>query len=170
MRRRLYFVLPDVESAHRTANDLLLARIEDRHMHFLAKRDIDLGELHEANVLQKTDLLHGGGIGLMLGGIGGLVLGAVIVAWPPEGTQPQMVAVLIAAVLGAGLGAWMSSMAAAALPNSRLKQFEGDIEHGKVLAMVDVPYGRVEEIRALVMRHHPEAVSGGQESRLPAFP
>jgi hypothetical protein len=31
MRRRLYFLLPDVESAHRIANDLLLARIEDRH-------------------------------------------------------------------------------------------------------------------------------------------
>ena len=32
MRRRLYFVLPDVESARRTADDLLLARIEDRHI------------------------------------------------------------------------------------------------------------------------------------------
>src|SRR5688500_11184033 len=32
MRRRLYFLLPDVESARRTADDLLLARVEDRHM------------------------------------------------------------------------------------------------------------------------------------------
>src|SRR5438552_2571485 len=36
MRRRLYFLLPDVESARHTADDLLLARVEDRHMHFLA--------------------------------------------------------------------------------------------------------------------------------------
>lgn len=170
MRRRLYFLLPDVESAHRTANDLLLARIEDRHMHFLARRGTDLGELHEANMLQKTDLLHGVGIGLAIGGIGGLVLGAVIVAWPPEGTQPQMVAVLIAAVVGAVLGAWMSSMAGAAVPNSRLKQFRDEIERGKVLAIVDVPYGRVEQVRALVMRHHPEAIAGGQDTRFPAFP
>jgi membrane protein DedA with SNARE-associated domain len=170
MRRRLYFLLPDVESAQQTANDLLLARIDDRHMHFLAKRGTDLGELNEANVLHKTDLMHGVGVGLALGGVCGLVLGAVIVAWPPEGTQPQMVAVLIAAVVGAVLGAWMSSMAGAAVPNSRLKQFESDIERGKVLAMVDVPYGRVEQIRALVARRHPEAVAGGQETRFPAFP
>jgi hypothetical protein len=170
MRRRLYFLLPDVDSARRTADDLLLARIEDRHMRFLAKRGTDLGELHEASYLQKTDLVHGAGIGLMLGGIGGLVLGAIIVAYPPEGTNPQLVAVLIAAIIGGVLGAWMSSMAAAAVPNSRLKQFQDDIERGKVLAMVDVPYGRVGQIRELVLARHPEAVSGGQETRFPAFP
>lgn len=170
MRRRLYFLLPDVDSAKRTADDLLLARIEDRHMRFLAKRGTDLGELHEASYLQKTDLVHGAGIGLMLGGIGGLVLGAIIVAYPPEGTNPQLVAVLIAAIVGGVLGAWMSSMAAAAVPNSRLKQFQDDIERGKVLLMVDVPYGRVGQIRDLVLTRHPEAVPGGQETRFPAFP
>jgi hypothetical protein len=170
MRRRLYFLLPDVESARRTADDLLLARIEDRHMRFLARRGTDLGELHEASYLQKTDLVHGAGIGLMLGGIGGLVLGALIVTYPPEGTSPQLVAVLIAAVVGGALGAWMASMAAAAVPNSRLKQFQDDIERGRVLLMVDVPYGRVEQVRDLVLERHPEAVSGGQATRFPAFP
>jgi hypothetical protein len=48
MRRRLYFVLPDVESAKRTANDLLLARVDDRHMRFLARRGTSLEPLHEA--------------------------------------------------------------------------------------------------------------------------
>jgi hypothetical protein len=39
-----------------------------------------------------------------------------------------------------------------------------------VLAIVDVPYGRVEQDRALVVRHHPEAIAGGQDTRFPAFP
>ena len=170
MRRRLYFLLPDVESAKRTADDLLLARIEDRHMRFLAKRGTKLGELHEASFLFKTDLVHGAGIGLMLGALGGLILGAIIVTYPPEGTKPQLVAVLIAAIVGAILGAWMASMAAAAVPNSRLRQFQDDIARGKILLMVDVPYSRVEQIRGVVVGRHPEAVSGGQETRFPAFP
>jgi len=170
MRRRLYFLLPDVDSARQTANDLLLARVEDRNMHFLAKRGTDLGEMHEASYLQKSDLVHGISIGLAIGGFGGLALGAVIVTYPPEGTNPQLIVVLVAAVIGAVLGAWMSSMAAAAVPNSRLKQFQDDIDKGKVLLMVDIPYGRVEEIRELVLGRHPEAVSGGQETRFPAFP
>ena len=170
MRRRLYFLLPDVESARRTANDLLLARVEDRHMHFLARRGTDLGELHEASYVQKTDLLHGAGIGLALGGVAGLLLGLVIVTYPPEGTNPQLVAILVAAIVGAILGAWMASMAAAAVPNSRLKTFEEEIARGKVLAMVDVPYGRVAQIREIVLARHPEAVPGGQDTRYPAFP
>ena len=170
MRRRLYFLLPDVASARQTANDLLLARVEDRHMRFLAKRGTDLGELHEASYAQKSDLIHGAGIGLGLGGVGGLLLGLVIVTYPPQGTNPQLVVVLIAAIVGAVLGAWISSMVAAAVPNSRLKQFEGDIENGKVLLMVDVPYGQIAQIRTLVIGRHPEAVPGGQETRFPAFP
>ena len=53
MLRRLYWLLPDVESARRTADDLLLARIEHRHMHFLARRGTDLGALHEASEVKK---------------------------------------------------------------------------------------------------------------------
>lgn len=170
MRRRLYFLLPDVESARRTADDLLLARIEDRHMQFLARRGTDLGELHEAGYLQKSDLRHGAGLGLALGGVIGVLLGLVIVTYPPEGTNPQMVVVLVTTLVGALLGAWMSSMVAAAVPNSRLKQFQGDIEAGKVLLLVDVPYASVERIRDLVIQRHPEALAGGQETRFPAFP
>ena len=38
MRRRLYYVMPDLPSARRMMNDLLLARIEERHIHFIGKR------------------------------------------------------------------------------------------------------------------------------------
>jgi hypothetical protein len=78
--------------------------------------------------------------------------------------------VLIAAIVGGILGAWMASMAAAAVPNSRLKALHEDIARGKVLLMVDVPYGRVEQIREVLLSRHPEAVAGGLASRYPAFP
>ncbi len=170
MRRRLYFLLPDLASATATANDLLLARLEDRHMRFLAKRGTELGDLHEAGYLEKTDLMHGAGVGLAIGGAAGLILGIALVLYPPEGTQPQAVAALLAALIGAALGAWMASMAAAAVPNSRLRQFQEQIERGGILLMVDVPYREVARIRELVLRRHPEAAPGGQEARFPAFP
>ena len=71
MRLRMYVTLPDVSSARQLANDLLLARIEDKHMHFLARRGTDLGELHEASYLQKTDTVHGAFVGLVIGGLMG---------------------------------------------------------------------------------------------------
>src|SRR5258708_26482821 len=140
MRRRLYFLLPDVDSARRTANDLLLARVEDRRMRFLAKRGTDLGELPEAGYLYKTDLVHGAGVGLMLGATVGMIVGALIVAYPPEGLRPQLVAVLIGLLVGGLLGAWMASMAGGAVPHSRLKQVHCGNDRGKMLLMNGLPH------------------------------
>jgi hypothetical protein len=170
MRRRLYFILPDVASARRVADELLLARIEDRHMHFLAQRGTDLGELHEASYLQKTDLVHGAEVGLAIGGCGGFLLGIFVFLAPPEGVTLQLVTVLITTLAAAFLGAWIASLAGTAVPNSRLKLYQDDIAHGKVLLMLDLPVGRVEEVRALISRHHPEASAGRLEPASPAFP
>src|SRR5512140_1434980 len=102
MLRRLYWLLPNVESARRTADDLLLARIEDRHMHFLARRGTDLANLHEASYLQKTDTVHGAFVGLVLGGLTGILGGIVMMGNPPAGIQMEMGIVFVTAAVGAG--------------------------------------------------------------------
>jgi hypothetical protein len=170
MRRRLYFVLPDLGSAIRTANDLLLARVEDRHMHFLAKRGMSLGELHEANIFQKTDVRHSLQLGFILGGCAGFLVGIYIYMTPPEGANLQLVTILIATVIGALFGAWAASMIGISTPNSALKRFETEMGEGRVLLMVDVPKDRVDEIQAMVHRSHPEASDHGLEPTIPAFP
>jgi hypothetical protein len=170
MRRRLYFVLPDFDSARKTANDLLLARIEDRHMHFLGRRGTDLGELHEAGVAHKSDLVHGGELGAAVGGGLGLLAGVLLLLSPPGDFQPRLAVILATTLGGVLLGFWIGSLVGASVPNSRLTQFAGDMERGAILLMVDVPRQRIEEIRELVARRHPEAVARGMEPTVPAFP
>ena len=170
MRRRLYFVLPDVASARSMLNEMLLARIEVRHIHFLSRRDTLPDDLPEANVLQKTDIVHGAQMGIGIGGIVGAVAGALVVFFPPEGVTLKLFTILVVAIAGALFGAWASSMVASSVPNSRLKGFQRDMEAGKVLMMVDVPMSRVQEICQLVSSKHPEAASGGFEPTIPAFP
>ena len=170
MRLRMYVTVPDLASAKQLANDLLLARIEDRHMHFLARRGTDLGELHEASYLQKTDAIHGAFTGLVIGGVVGVLVGLLLVYFPPGGASIQLVAVLIAALIGAALGVWIASMMGLQVPNTQLKGFEQELQDGKILLMLDVPSGRYEEIRDIIARTHPEAVDGGNEPTVPAFP
>jgi len=79
MRRRLYFLLPDIASARAMLNDLLLARIEVGHIHLLARRDVLPDDLPAANVLQKTDVIHGATQGIMIGGIAGACAGGLFV-------------------------------------------------------------------------------------------
>ncbi|MGZ5034770.1 MAG: DUF1269 domain-containing protein [Usitatibacter sp.] len=170
MRLRMYVTLPDLSSARKLANDLLLTRIEDKHMHFLARRGTDLGELHEASYLQKTDAVHGAFTGLVIGGVVGVVVGLLLVNFPPGGISIQLVAVLIAAIVGSMLGIWLASMVGLQVPNSRLKSFEKEIEEGKILLMLDVPAARFEEVRDVIARTHPEALDRGSEPTVPAFP
>ncbi len=67
MRRRLYFLLPDLGSAIKTANDLLLARVEDSHMHFLAKRGMSLLTPPDGVTLQLVTVLISTVIGAVFG-------------------------------------------------------------------------------------------------------
>ena len=170
MRRRLYFVLPDQASARAVVDDLLLARIESRHIHVLARRDTDLQDLPEASVFQKTDIIHGAQVGAVLGALAGTIGGILLVIFPPTGFSLQLVAVLVAALLGALFGVWASSLAGASVPNSKLKRFQPSIEEGRLLLMVDVPFHDCERIAEVVARRHPDVVSGGTEPTIPAFP
>ncbi|WP_078118836.1 DUF1269 domain-containing protein [Thiosocius teredinicola] len=170
MRRRLYFVLPNVASAETIEKELLLAKIDDPHIHFLAKDGINLGRLHVANLLQRSDLLHGIGLGMVAGGVTGALAGVALSFNPSLGDSIGMGGILILAVVCAMIGSWVSGMIAVSIPNSRLKRFQPAIDRGEILLMVDVPVRRVREVRELIMSHHPEAKAKGQEEQIPAFP
>ena len=170
MRRRLYFMLTDVPSARSMLDELLLARIEEKHMHFSAKEGTLPADMPEANFLQKTDLIHGTEIGMLIGGAIGLCAGTLLVLFPSEGLHVRTLAILVAGIVGTVLGGWVSGMAAAAIPNSRLKAFDAGIEHGQVLLIIGVPYRRVTEIERMIEKRHPEVQFGGMEPHTPVFP
>jgi len=170
MRRRLYFMLPDVTSAETIEKELLLAKVDDPHIHFLAREGANLGRLHVANLLQRSDLLHGIGIGMIAGGITGALAGMALSFYPQMGESIGTGGILVLAVLCAMIGSWVSGMIAVSIPNSRLRRFQPAIDRGEILLMVDVPVRRVKEIRELIVSHHPEAKAKGQEAQIPAFP
>lgn len=163
MNRRLYFMLPDRPSAQVMMDDLLLARVPADRIHFLAKPEIDLKGLPKASIVERTDFLEGCEIGTLLGGMLGLIAGLLAVwipPWPFEDPVP-MLAIPICIVIGLVAGGVWTGMVASAIPDHRLKPFEPEMAQGKVLMMVLVPFQRVQEIRMLVARKHPEAVYDG---------
>ena len=166
--RRIYFLAPNIEISKKIVDELLLARIEERRIHVLAKRGTPMENLPEAGYMQKTDFVPALEQGLALGGVIGLVAGLVAVALPVGPVLAGGV-VLATSLGGAGAGALISSMVGSSIGNRRIKQFEEDMEKGKFLFMIDVPKDRVEEIQELVKKHHPEAECG-IEPEIPAFP
>jgi hypothetical protein len=163
-------MVPDVRNARQIRDELLLARIEDGHIHVMAREGMSLEGLNEASVLQTSDFVHGAETGLAVGGGIGVAAGLVAVFFPPAGMDLQLVTILLTALIGAAFGAWVASMVASSIPNSRLKAFESAITAGHILMMVDAPSGRADEIRKLIAARHPEAMNSGTEPTIPAFP
>lgn len=167
MRHRLYYLLPDIHSARRTLDDLLLHRIEQRHIHFLAKMDLP-DDLPEANFMHKTDVVHGAQNGMIAGSILGILLGFVVVYYF-DLSSPALVTTA-ATVIGILFGGWAASMVAAAIPNTRLQAFFPEIEKGRVLMIADVPHQRIKAIEKLLAERHPELNFRGEDPHVPAFP
>lgn len=168
--RRLYFLVPDIEHTRTIVDELLLARVDEKHIHIIAKEGTPLEDLPEAKLSQKSDLIPALERGLALGGLSGIVAGIVAVTIPPAGLVLGGGAILATALTGAGIGAWMSTMIGVDVPNSQLTAFEEAIKNGQILMMVDVAKDRVDQIDELVKKHHPEAEIEGTEPTIPAFP
>lgn len=166
MRHRLYYLLPDLNSARRTLDNMLLNRIEANNIHFLSGGAPLPPDFPEANIFHKTDLVHGAGAGMVVGAILGMGLGVLLIFYygSPQAT------ILATTLIGLLFGGWAASMAAAALPNSRLKSFYPELEKGKLLMIADVPARRVKQIETMLADRHPEMEFCGEDPNVPAFP
>ena len=171
MKRRIYWLIPDVASARRVMDDLVQAQVDPAHIHFAGPESADMRGLHAANIWQTSDLVHAAESGLVIGSVVGVVVGlAAALLFPIVGEGPQWEVAAALAVLGGLFGAWSSSMIGISIPSPRLTRFQTAIASGQVLLMVDLPRLRVAEIEALLERAHPEARFAGVERLAPALP
>jgi hypothetical protein len=168
--KRIYFLIDDVPAARRVVDALLLAWVNARHIHVLAKRGTPLEGLPEANLLQKSDFVPAVQRGIVLGGATGVLVSAVglllrVISPPVAGGV-----MLASALAGAGVGSWLGGMVGMNIGNTRLKRFEAAVESGKILVIADVPRERVDEIEAQVKQRLPDVGIEGVEPLVPPFP
>lgn len=166
MRHRLYYFLPDMESARHAFDDMLLSRIEQKHVRFISDKTPLPPDLPEAGFLLKTDVLHGAATGMIVGAVLGAVLGSLLIGYAGLGRAT----ILVTTLMGTLFGGWASSMAAAALPNSRLQAFVPELEKGRILMVADVPSRQVTDIEKMLAERHPEMRFVGEASHVPVFP
>ena len=158
--RRVYVLLPTEASCYAVVTELEEMRISASQLHVVAGLTHDLRDLPEANVWQRTELAHGIEWGLGLGGVAGLLGGLLVVAFPPAGIVLGGGALMAGTAVGAGFGALVTALLGSQEHNHRLDVFRRALDRGQLLLMVDVPRQRESEVRATILRHHPEAEIG----------
>ncbi len=132
--RRVYSTssLPAAQTAVRDIRD---AGIEDDDISLIARSDIELERVPEHQKEAPTDFKHAALRGAGVGGATGLLAGLVAVAVPPLGLT--LAGVALTTMAGAAVGTWASSMVGASLPDPVRRKFEGEIEAGRILLVID---------------------------------
>jgi hypothetical protein len=159
MKRRLYFLLPDVANARSAVAELERNDIARNSLHVIAAKGIDLEDLPRASHNQRSDLgarletiFWDGNLVLFL--IALVVLG-VLVLMNVSGywLLPPAAVMLVTFLAGVGFTSY--------IPNVHLAEFADALRHREILLMVDVSIGQVASVEKLIRRHHPGAVTGG---------
>lgn len=65
MKLRLNFLLPDLKAANQAFDALLLARVQDQDICFLAKSATQLGRLPHVSAIEGTNTVNEGGRGII---------------------------------------------------------------------------------------------------------
>lgn len=159
MKRRLYFLLPDVEHTRAVLRELEMTGISTGQVHVLAGPGIDLQDLPRATGRQQRDFgklletaLWDGNLMVFFIALAALLL----MAWVQLSWYWLLLpaAVMLATFV---LGEEFTRR----VPNVHLSEFRDALQHEEILLMVDVPVSEVAAVEELVHRHHPEAVTGG---------
>jgi hypothetical protein len=158
--RRLYFLLPDVETTRTVVEELRAGGVGEGQVHVVASSRVPLTGLPEATALQTSQLRHGLEAGLGIGGVAGLLGGLLAVAFPPAGLVLGGGALLLTVLAGAGAGAVVSALVAKDIPAEDLASYEAAIGRGQILLMADVPAADVSLWMDRIAQHHPEVDFG----------
>ena len=168
--KRIYFLLPTVQSAASIVAELVDNGVPEKHIHLIANENTSLEDLPEATLLQKSDFIPAVERGIPIGGTTGLLAGLVAMTIPGFGAIVSGGALIAVTLAGAGVGTLLSSMVALEIPNSRHKAYQDAIDKGEILMLIDTPKDQVGHMTELVIRHHAEAELEGIEPRLPLLP
>ena len=168
--RRIYFLVPDIATTKRIVDELLLSRIEEKHIHVLAKRGTQSGRTTRSQPASKERFCSRGGAWARVGGTAGALAGLVAIALPLPQRSLAGGILLGAPLQGRESAHGPGSMIGVSTANSRVKQFEEAIEAGQLLVLADVPKKSVAEIEARIKAHLPQVNVEGTEPIIPAFP
>ncbi len=162
MNLKLNFLLPDIKVANQASQAMLLARVEDKDVCFLARPGTNLGKLQPATAIEATNTINEGLKGVLMGAGLGLLGGLYVLYFPAWVTESPLwftnasdwVILSVTTLIGALTAAFGAAILGFNILNTDLAKYQSRIDDGAVLMIVTVPYQRAKEIHKIVSKLH----------------
>jgi hypothetical protein len=136
---RQVYSLPSASTAQAAVAALRGAGFTEEHISLAARHDIELERLPEAYAEETHDFNGGLKRGLVFGGGTGLLAGLVAASIPSFGVTLAGAALM--GLAGVALGGWSSALVGTTVPSDLRRDFEEEIEQGRVVLAVKVAPG-----------------------------
>jgi hypothetical protein len=148
MKTRRVFSTETVAAAREAIAAARRIGVVDQDVSLVARSDIELEAIPERHKESETDFRPAALKGAGIGSATGLLAGIAAVVIPPFGVTLAGAAVMT--VLGAAMGTWSAALMGSSLPDPVRRKFEGEIESGRILVVLDVDNDRVPAVEAAV--------------------
>lgn len=164
--RRIYFLSPNLNVTEGIISELKKKFYSKENIHVIAKDNLALEEhqLPKATLKEISDLLPSLKKGALLGLLVGLLAGIIIKLLSIKNIEIDAFGILGFGALGSIMGAWGSSLIGISVPNEAIVKFEGAINNGEYLLILDISnknrlfVSQILSLPKIIKKYHPSAV------------
>ncbi|MEM9254031.1 MAG: NAD/FAD-utilizing enzyme [Pseudomonadota bacterium] len=167
--KRHYYISDDLEDLEVIERQLQDAGLTTPQIHILSENDTALDEhsLHKVEGVLKKDVVHGTGLGAVVGVLGaGLIL---LIAWLTGLTETfTWVPAIFLAVVVLGFCTWEGGLIGIGETHVDFRRFKSDLESGKHILFVDFDTEQESIVKSIV-EQHPKLQDAGEGSSTPRW-
>jgi len=135
MKRRAVFRAADMSVVREAMHAARSSGIANDDISLIARSDIELENIPDDRRIADGDFYPAAVRGAVGGGAVGLLAGLIAVVAVPIGIT--FAGVVGLGLAGASLGTWSSALAGSTVPDPVRREFEGEIEQGRILVVID---------------------------------
>lgn len=136
MKHRRVFSVGTISAAHDVIHAARAAGVDDDDIFLIARQDIEMESIPPDRIDASMDTLPAAVRGAVGGGSAGLLAGLVAIAFPAIGITVAGIGALTA--VGALVGTWSTAMFGSGIANNVRRQYEEEIEAGRILVVLEV--------------------------------
>lgn len=136
----LMFLSHTLEATHQAVDCLRARGLSEDNYSIIGKHEGGLSRhhLHLSGVWERTDLVHSGEQGVIIGAFIGILFAGLMLWLQPFGVAVAWQAVVVSILVFCAFGAWVGGMVGLSHENYKLAPFHEALESGQYLLLVGV--------------------------------
>ncbi len=150
--KRYIYAFDSADAALSAAQRLEALGFDEQDIALIARPDLQHDKIPERLLDASTDFVPAMGRGALIGGLTGACAGLVLGFVPAVGLDVALPGLIALLAGGALVGAWSAGLAGSTVPNAIRRTFDGEIEAGRTLLVVDAHGNDRNILRAMAAR------------------